>query len=101
MRRVDYLMLIRALYHDRRFRLVESVKDFEAKLHDGIIRGDLLYLRQEKLMLRLRTCEPSADFDEVLTCLKERQALKPGNGSNSRKIGGSKLRFYAIKLSKI
>ena len=100
-RRVDYLALIRSLYRDCRFRLVESVKDFEAKEHDGIIRGDYLYLRRDRLMMRIRTCEPSAEFDAVLMCLKEQQAIKTGSSSNSRKIGGSRLRFYAVKLSSL
>ena len=98
---INYLALMRKLYHDKRFRLVESIKDFEAKEHDGIIHKDHLYLRREKLMTKLRAFEPSAEFDDVLKNLKEQQALRIGKDSHSRKIGGSRLRFYAVKLCKL
>lgn len=100
-RRIDYLALIRSLYRDKRFRLVVSVKDFEAKEHDGIVYGDHVYFRRDRLMAKIRTCEPSVEFDDVLKNLKDQQALRPGRDSNSRKIGGSKLRYYAIKLVKL
>jgi hypothetical protein len=98
---VDYLRVIRSLYHDRRLRLADSIKDFEEKAYDGVLHGDHLYLRREGLMAKIRTSEPSADFDDVLRNLKSHQALKPGKCSNSRKIAGSRLRFYVIRLGKL
>ena len=98
---VDYLKIIRSLYQDKRFRLVGSAKDFEAKEHDGIIHKNHLYLRSNKLMARINTFEPFAEFDDVLEDLKSQQALKAGKDSNSKKIAGSSLRFYAIKLLKL
>jgi hypothetical protein len=100
-RQVDYLQVIRTLYHEGRFRLVGSAKDFESKECDGIIHKDHIYFREKKLMARIKTIEPSAEFIDVVNDLKVQQALKPGKDSNSRKINGSKLRFYVIKLDKL
>jgi hypothetical protein len=98
---VNYLQIIRSLYRDKRFCLVQNIKDFEAKEHDGLVLGDYLYLRRDKLMVKIKTFEASADFDDVLKSLKIQRALKTGKDSNSRKIGGSRLRFYAIPLNKL
>jgi hypothetical protein len=98
-RQVDYLQVIRSLYLDRRFCLAESPKDFEVKLHDGITHKEYIYLRQDRLVAKIRTFEPTAEFDDVLKSLKTQYALKTGGDSNSRKIAGSRLRFYAVRLS--
>jgi hypothetical protein len=98
-KQVDYLQVIRSLYLDRRFCLAGSPKDFEVKLHEGIIHKEHLYLRQDKLMAKIRTFEPTAEFDDVLKSLKTQYALKTGRDSNSRKIAGCRLRFYAVRLS--
>ena len=100
---INYLTIISTIYRTKRFKLVESVKDFEAKEHDGIIHKEHLYLRRDKLIKRIRAVEPTADFDEVLTSLKKQDALKTGSKSNSRQIHGGRnnLRFYVIKLSKL
>jgi len=100
---IDYLSLIRQMYHDKRFVLVESIKDFELKEHDGVIRKDHLYLRGDKLMKKIRMVDPTVDFDDVLKNLKMHNALKPGNGSNSRQLnhGRRSVRFYVIRLAKL
>ena len=100
-KQVNYLMIIRSLYKDKSFRLVRSIKDFEEKEHDGIVHRDHIFFRRDKLIKRIRTYEPSAEFEDAVEYLIKHQALKPGNGSNSRKLGGSRLRFYAIKLAKL
>lgn len=101
---VDYLALIRSLYHEKRFHLPDSVKHFNRDEHDGVIHDDCLILRREKLIAKLKTFDLSIDFENVLKQLKERQALKPGKGgSSSRKLhgGGRGLNFYAIRLEKL
>lgn len=102
--KADYLALIRSLYQNARFNLSNSVKHFNRDEHDGVIHNDCLYLRREKLMSRLKSFDPSFDFENVLKCLKEQQALKLGKGnSSSRKLhgGGRGLNFYAIRLEKL
>lgn len=102
--KVDYLALIRSIYHDKCFHLSDSVKDFSRGEHDGVIHDDCLFLRREKLMARLKVYDPLADFENVLNCLKEQQALRAGkDGSSSRKLhgGGRGLNFYAIRLGKL
>jgi len=98
---VNYLAMISTMFRTKRFQLVESVKDFVVKEHDGIIHKEHLYLRSDKLMKRIRTIESAAEFDEVLDCLKKHNALKTGPNSNSRQIHGCRrsLRFYVIKLA--
>jgi hypothetical protein len=98
---VNYLAMIGTLFRTKRFQLVESVKDFVVKEHDGIIHKEHLYLRSDKLMKRIRTIESTAEFDEVLNCLKTHNALKTGSKSNSKQIHGGRrnLRFYVIKLA--
>ena len=98
---IDYLALIRSMYHGKRFKLVESVKDFVVKEHDGIIHKEHLYLRSDKLMKRIQIIEHIAEFNEVLDYLKKHDALKTGSKSNSRQIHGCRcnLRFYVIKLA--
>jgi hypothetical protein len=97
----DYLKVIRSIYQEKRFRLVKNVKDFEVKEHDGIVHKVCVYFRQDKLMSKIRTFEPSAEFDDVLKCLISKQAFKKGSDSNSRKLTGSRLRFYAVPLDKL
>lgn len=102
--KIDYLALIRSLYHDKLFNLSNSVKNFNRDEHDGVIHDDCLFLRREKLMAKLKNSNPPSDFENVLKCLKEQQALKPGKGgSSSRKLhgGGRGLNFYAIRLGKL
>jgi hypothetical protein len=100
-KQIDYLLIIRTLYHEGRFRLAGTVKDFEPKEHDGIVHKDHIYFRQPKLMARIRVFEPSAEFDDALKNLEARQALTQGKNNKSRKISGISLRFYAIKLEKL
>lgn len=105
----DYVAIIRSLFHDNRFKLAESPKKIIQDEHDGVIHGDLLYLRRDKLMDKIHEIEPSADFNEVLDSIKRQQALKPGRDSNSIHLHGIKrddgsrggMRFYAIRLSKL
>jgi hypothetical protein len=87
------------LYRDRRLSLVTSIKDFEREEHDGLIHNDHLYLRRDKIMKKIRAIEPSAEFDEMLDNLKVQLAFYPeSDKTNSRKMGGTQLRFYAVKL---
>jgi hypothetical protein len=79
--------------------LATSVKEFSSTDDDGIIKGDYVCFREKKLLAKIRAIEPSADFDDVVEYLKRRLALKPGSDGNSRKIAGSKLRFYCIRRS--
>jgi len=100
---IDYLALIRKLYHDKQFALVRSAKDFEAKAHDGIIHKDHIYFRRDRLLKKLRVYEPSAEFDDALENLKMQQAIKTGRHSDSKQLHGGKHnpRLYAIKLAKL
>jgi len=100
---IDYLAIIRKLYHDKQFALVRSVKDFEAREHDGVIHKDHLYLRRDGLLKKIRVYEPSAEFDDALENLKMHQAIKTGRLSDSKQLHGGRrnLRFYAIKLGKL
>jgi len=50
---------------------------------------------------KVQMYEPSAGFDYLLKSLKAQGALKTAKDSTSRKIGGSRLRFYATKLAKL
>jgi len=95
---VDYLLVIRTLYHEKQFRLVESVKDFDLEEHDGVIHKEYLCFRKDKLMAKIHSVDSSAEFDDVLQDLKEQRAIRTGSGNNSRKIGGISSRFYVIKL---
>ena len=98
----DYLVLIRLMYHKKILKFVNSIKDFEVKEHDGLIHKGHLYLRSEKMMKKIHTFEPLADFSDVLENLKKHDALKLGKNSNSRQLhGGKGIRFYAIKLAKL
>jgi len=105
--KVDYVALISTLLRERRFRLVESIKDFESREHDGLIHKGHLYLRPEKLLTKIRVIEPSAEDYDILKCLKEQGALKSGKNCNSVQLHDSSrrpkrtIRFYAIKLSKL
>ena len=100
---IDYLAIIRTMLRTKRFKLAESIKDFEIKEHDGIIHKEHLYLRREKMMNRIRAIEPAADFAEVLDSLDRQGAFKPGKDSKSRQVHGGRrnLRFYAVKLAKL
>ena len=98
----DYLALLRTMCSERRFSLVQNIKDFEAKEHDGVIHKDHLYIRRDNLMKKIKLYEPSADFDDILKRLKDQRALKTGKNSNSRQLGGGRgMRFYAIKIEKL
>jgi hypothetical protein len=98
---VDYLTLIRTLFNQDRFRVVYIVKEFRKSEHDGVVHGDCLYLRKDRLMAKILSLDSGATFDDVLKCLTSQGALKPDPKGNSRKIGGISLRFYAIKLAKL
>ena len=99
---IDYLALIHQMYVQRRFDLVESIKDFEIKEHDGIVHKGHLYLRLDKLMKKVRLSEPTANSIDVLKNLVSRGALWEGKGCKSRQLHERKrrrsIRFYAIKL---
>ena len=52
-------------------------------------------------MKNIRIFAPSAELDDVVNHLKAENVLKLGKDSTTRKIAGSTLRFYTIKLSKL
>lgn len=95
-RQIDYLKIIRELYQKGCFCLATTAKDFSKTDDDGIIKGDYICFRKDKLLAKIRTVEPSADFEEIIKDLLKKLALKPGTESTSRKLDGSKLRFYFV-----
>lgn len=101
--KIDYLALIRSMYNDKRFRLVDKAKWFDKDEHDGVIHGEYLYLRRERLIAKIRSFERSADLGDVIESLKKQQALKTSKGGNTRQIHGcnGNFRFFAIPLSKL
>jgi len=99
---INYLALIRTMFHEGHFTVVRNVKDFEYKYHDGIVHKGYLYLRREGLMKKVHAIEPTAVFEDVVEHLRHYGALRRGENSNSRQLHGCKrrgLRFYCIKLS--
>jgi len=101
---IDYLESIRTLFHQSRFSLAYSVKEFNKGKYDGIIHGEYLFLRCDELMVKIRTLDPHAVFGNVLKCLKLKSAMKPMSPKtkeNSCHVFGIKGRFYAIKFSKL
>jgi len=98
---VNYLKVISSLYLDKRLRLVKSSKDFVINEHDGIVHKNHLYLRSNKLMSHIRSLDNTAELNNVLNYLDSQGALHTGKDSKSRKIAGSKLRFYVLRIAKL
>lgn len=56
---INYLALIRTMYHEGHFTLAESAKDFEAKFHDGVLHNGYICFRREGLTKKMQAIEPS------------------------------------------
>ena len=96
---VDYLNLIRYLYHNSGFRLAKSKKDFNPIIHDGLIYYDCLCLRGECLKNRLSQFVPHFSFNDCINSLLDVRALKlVGNKYTVQIDGTGGKRFYAIRI---
>jgi hypothetical protein len=94
---VDYLQIIRTLLVENRFCLAKSGKVFSSRDDDGVIHGEFICFRKDKLLAKIRKIEPTADIDEVIEQLLKRLALKLDRNSVTRKLHGSKLRFLFVR----
>ena len=96
--KVDYLAFIRKLYIDGTFKLAASAKEFDVKVHDGVIHLGRLNIYGERFREIVGTA--NANLDEVLDDLEARGALHHGKNERTTQIFDTgKRRFYAIKLT--
>lgn len=100
--KIDYLTYIRRLYLDGSLKLAASAKEFDVKVHDGVIHLGSLCIYGEKFREIIETA--NVNPDEVLDDLESKGALQSGKDGRTVQIyisAKEKRRFYAIKLIKL
>lgn len=96
---VDYLNLIRNLYHNSGFSLAKSKKSFDPSVHDGLIYYGCLCLRGECLKNRLSQCVSHFSLNDCIDSLHDAGALKQVGTKYTVQIEGTGgRRFYAIRI---
>ena len=96
---VDYLALIRNLYHKGFFHVADNKRRFDRNLHDGLLHYGCLCLRGECLEQKLRQLGPKYNLKDCISSLFSAGALKLVGNKYTVQIEGTRgTRFYAIRI---
>jgi hypothetical protein len=91
----DYLERIRTLYRGREISIAESEKQFDEKIHDGVLHRNALYLRRDALIKFF----PKTDLSKIIEALISQKVLECGKRGTTKQISSLHgKRFYVIPL---
>lgn len=97
---LNYLNIIKELYHNGAFRLAKNQNEFDPNKHDGLIHYHCLCLRGKSIdMIVGQKCK-TLSRNLLIDFLISKNALKRQGDKNTVQIKGGK-RLYAIWLDKL
>lgn len=97
---LNYLNIIKELYHSGAFRLAKNQNEFDPNKHDGVIHYKCLCLRGKSIDRIVGQKYESFSRNLLIDFLISKSALKRQGDKNTVQIKGGK-RLYAIWLDKL
>lgn len=97
---LNYLNIIKELYHNGAFKLAKNQNEFDSNKHDGLIHYKCLCLRGKSIDRIVGQNYKSYNRNKLIGFLVSKTALKRQGDKNTVQIKGGK-RLYAIWLDKL